>query len=63
MAKGVASTGLATVLTFAADQALQHPSLLLQGLGDGPWLHPAICRDRERESQGRLTAPSPAVSE
>ena len=63
MAKGVTSTGLAAVLTFTADQAFQHPHLLLQGLGDGPGLHPAICRDRAGESQGRLTAPSPAVSE
>lgn len=62
MAKGVASTGPA-ILTFAADQALQHPPLLLQGLGDRPGLHPAICTDRMGESQSRLIAPSPAVSE
>lgn len=43
-AEGVAGAGLAAILTLAADQALQHPPLLLQGLGDGARLHPSICR-------------------
>lgn len=46
MAKAVAGGGLAAVLTFAADQTLQHPPLLLQGLGDRAWLRPSICGDR-----------------
>lgn len=35
---------MVAVLTFAADQALQHPPLLLQRLGDGAWLCPSLCR-------------------
>jgi hypothetical protein len=35
------------ILTFTADEALQHAPLLLQGLGDWAWLRPSICKTRE----------------
>lgn len=35
------------ILTLTADEALQHASLLLQGLGDWAWLRPSICKIRE----------------
>lgn len=46
------------ILTFTADEALQHAPLLLQGLGDWAWLRPSICKIREDGKPGLLGCPA-----
>lgn len=46
------------VLTFTADEALQHAPLLLQGLGDWAWLCPSICKIREDWELGLQSCPA-----